>query len=83
MVDDLVDRDAQGRFPALDDRAERVADQNAIDAGRVDQAGRREVVSRQHGDPAALSFHVEKIRNGDRLSLSWHSSASRNRPGRR
>ena len=40
VVDDLVDRDAQGRFPALDHCPERVADQDAIDAGRVEQAGR-------------------------------------------
>ncbi len=37
MVDDLIDRHSQGRFPALDHRAERVADQDAIHAGRVDQ----------------------------------------------
>ena len=83
VVDDLVDRDAQGRFPALNDRPQRVADQQAIDAGRVEQPGGREVVGRQHGDPAALRLPCREIRNGDRLNLSWHSSASRNRPDRR
>ena len=39
VVDDLVDRDAQGRFPTLNHRAQRVADQDAIDAGGIEQAG--------------------------------------------
>ena len=39
VVDDLVDRDAQGRLPALDDRPQRIADQDAIDAGRIEQPG--------------------------------------------
>ena len=49
VVDDLVERDPQRRLPTLDGGAQRVADQQAVDAGGVEQPGRREVVGGQHG----------------------------------
>ena len=55
MVNDLVERDPQGRFPTLNHRPHRVADQQTIDSGRVEQPRRREIVGRQHGDPAVAA----------------------------
>ena len=40
MIDHLLERDPERRLPALDHGPERVADQDAIDAGFVEQAGR-------------------------------------------
>ena len=42
VVDHLVERDGQRAVVALDDHRHAVADQDALDAGRVDQPGQRD-----------------------------------------
>ena len=39
VVDDLVERHRQRRRVPLDDHGDRIADQNGVDAGRVEDPG--------------------------------------------
>ena len=80
VVDDLVERDPQGRLPALDHGTQRVADEQAVDAGRVEQAGRGEVVGRQHADPPPLRLPRGEIGDRDRPDVSWHAGCISARP---
>ena len=52
VIDHLVERDRQRVGAALHDHAERVADEEDVDAGAIDQAGERRVVG---GDTAVFS----------------------------
>ena len=83
VVDDLVEGDPEGRLPALDHGPQRIADQQAIDAGPIEQPGRGEVVGRQHADPAPLRLPRREIRDCHRPDVSGHADASRQRPGPR
>ena len=59
---------------ALDDHAERIADQHAIDAAAVKQPREAGVVARQHRDRLAARTHVGQLQQRDRLGrrcLRW------------
>ena len=62
VIDHLFERDPQRRFPALDHGPQRVADQDAIDAGLVEQAGGRVVIGGQDGDPPVLLTSTSRSR---------------------
>ena len=61
VVDDLVDGYRQGAVGALHHHPEAVADQQHVDAGLIEDAGERKVVSRQHRDRHAGRFHLGQI----------------------
>ena len=56
VVDHFVERDGQRAVVPLHDHRHAVADENAFDAGRVDQPGHRVVVGRDHRDLATGSL---------------------------
>ena len=63
MVDHHVERDGKGVVVAEHNHAERIADQNHIDAGAIQQARHREIVRGPDGDLFAAFFHGPKIGN--------------------
>ena len=73
VVDDLVERDRQGRVVALHDHAERVADEQHVGAGLVEQARERGVVGGEHGDPLASLLHLPQGVDGDATRGRLHS----------
>ena len=66
MVDDVVDSDRHRRVVALDHHAERVAYQDEIGTGRVDQCRIAGVVGRQARDRRAVGSHLPEGRDVDR-----------------
>ena len=54
VMHDGVERDRQRRVEAEDDGAERVADEERVDARAIEQARHRRVVGGQHHDLLAL-----------------------------
>ncbi len=65
VIDHLVERYPQRRIPTLHDRAERIAHEQAIDPGGVEQSGDRVVVGRQHADLPPLLLPAPEVRNRD------------------
>ena len=51
-------------WPSMTD-AERIADEDDVDAGAIEQAGHRRVVRRQHGDLLARLFLLTELRNAN------------------
>ena len=72
VIDHLVERDRQRRLVTLHDHAERVADQQHVDAGFVEQPRERGVVRGEHGDLLAALLHLPEGLDGDARRL--HSS---------
>ena len=65
VVQHLVDGDGKSVFLAEHDHGERVADEDQIHAGLVDQARGRVVVRGQRGDGLALALHLSQRGHGD------------------
>ena len=65
--DHLVDRDRQRRLVAEDGVARRVADQQKVDAGAVEDRRRQEVVARQARDADALALRAAEVPHADPL----------------
>ena len=65
VVQHLVHGDGEGVVVAEDDHGERVADQQEIDAGFVDEAGAGVVVRGERGDGLALALHFTERGHGD------------------
>ena len=74
VVDHLVERDGQRAVVALDDHRHAVADENALDAGRIDQPRERVVVGRDHRDLTPGRFEAGEL--GDGNSLGCHAGGS-------
>jgi len=64
VVDHLVERDRQAVIVALHDHAERIANEETIDAGGVEEASHGVVVGREHGQADATRSRGKKV--GDR-----------------
>ena len=60
VVDHLVDRHRKRRVEPLNDHSKRVAHEQDVDAGIVEQARERRIVCGHHGDPSALTLHFAK-----------------------
>jgi hypothetical protein len=65
VVDHRVERDGQRGLMPKNDRCERIADEDDVDAGAIEQAGHRRVVRRQHGDLLARLFLLTEFRNAN------------------
>ena len=65
VVDHLVERHRQRRVVALHDVAERVADEQHVDAGRVEDAREGEVVGGEHRDRLAAALAPRERRDRD------------------
>ena len=65
VVQHLVHGDGEGVVVAEDDHGERVADEEEVDAGFVDQARAGVVVGGERGDGFALALHFAKGGHGD------------------
>ena len=65
VVEHLVDGDGKGVFMAEDDLAERIADQDEIDACLVDKARGGVVVGGERRDGLALALHFAERGHGD------------------
>ena len=65
VVQHLVHGDGEGVFVAEHDHGERVADQDQVDAGLVDQARGGIVVGGERGDGLALALHLSECGHGD------------------
>jgi hypothetical protein len=61
VVGDVGERHRQCRFMALQDHAERVADEQGVDAGAIAQLRKACVVTREHGDLVAAGAHPGKV----------------------
>ena len=61
VINDLVDRHGQRRVEALHHHAERVADEDDVDACLVDDLGEREIVSRQGRDLRSRLLHSLEV----------------------
>ena len=72
VIDHLFQRHRQRVGMALHDHREAVADQNALDAGRIDQLGRGIVVGGEHGDLPPGGFHRRELGNRDGALLGVH-----------
>ena len=83
MVHHVVEGHGNGVGLALHDHAHRVADQDDVDTGKVDQASERDVVGGDHRDLLAEGFHARQLGNGDLgplMRLAGHEAvASLNR----
>ena len=76
VADHVVHRHRYGRRIAEDDHAERIADEDDVDAGLCDEARERRVVCRHHRDALAVAFHRDEVGNGDLLrSRRWCRAA--------
>ena len=80
VVNHLLQRDRQRGAVPLDDHRQAIADQNALDARRIDQAGHRVIVGRQHGDPPSGRLHGGELGNGDLLVFAIHVCGSPKKP---
>jgi flavin-dependent dehydrogenase len=69
VVRDLVERHRQGGVVALDDHAERVAHEEHVRAGLVEQPREGRVVGREHRDLLAPSLHLPEGVDGDLRGL--------------
>jgi hypothetical protein len=68
VVGHLGELDRQGRGVALHDHAERIADQQHVDAGGVEHAREAGVVAGQHGELlAAFAHRLEGGKRGRHL----------------
>ena len=65
VIDDLVEGDRQGGLVALDDHAQRVADQEQVGVALVEQTREGRVVAGQHGDLLAAPLHLAQGVDGD------------------
>ena len=65
VVEHLVHGDGERVFVAKDDHGERVADEDEIDAGLVDEARGGVVVGGERGDGLALALHFAEGGHGD------------------
>ena len=74
VVDHLVERDRQRVGVSLHDHRHAVADQDALDAGGVEQAGHGVVVGRQHRDLLAGGLHGPKFGDRDLAGVAGHGS---------
>ena len=66
VIDHFFQGDAQTVFVPLHHHAERVADQQAIDPGRVEQPGHGVIVGGQHRQPFAAALGSHEVGNGHR-----------------
>ncbi len=65
VVGDVVERDRNRRFVALDHHAERIADQHDLDAALLEQARETVIVGRQAGEFFAVLLQLLEVRNRD------------------
>ena len=70
MVDDLVERHVQRVLVALHHHRQAVAHQHRVDAGFIEQRGKREIVSREHADLPAFGLEGREPGNRHAGSLS-------------
>src|SRR5580658_7006353 len=70
VVTHFVDSHGQRALEPLHDHPERVADEDDVDSGLVDQAGHRKVVRRYRDDARARNFHSPDIVDGDLVAGS-------------
>ena len=64
VVDHFVERHGQRAVVSLHDHRHAVADQNAFDAGGIDEPRERVVVGRDHRDLASGRFEAGEFRDG-------------------
>jgi hypothetical protein len=65
VVEHVVEAHRQRRGMTLHDHAERITDEQHIDAGTIGGGGERRVVGGQHRDLLAVRRHPRERRNGD------------------
>jgi hypothetical protein len=70
VVTHLVERDGQCALQPLHDHTERIAHEDDIDPGLVDQTGHRKVVCGHGNDPRARPLHGPDAWDGDLLGES-------------
>ena len=81
VIHNVAQRYRQRRFVPLQHVTQRIADQQRIDAGAVEQRSKARVVAGQHGDPLAFPHHLVQIAQRDTHgcsplvcdSMSWIS----------
>ena len=81
VVHHVVDRHLQRVVVAEHDHGDGVADEDHVDPGGVDHAGRRRVVRRDHHERSTLALRVPDPRRGHRQLRQKHSSLHLHRPG--
>ena len=64
VVGDVLQLYGQRGVPALDHHAERVADQQGLHAGVVQDARKAGVIGREHGDPGLFAVQAREIAQG-------------------
>ena len=69
VVNHLLKRHRQRRAVSLDDHRKAVADQNPLDAGRIDQAGQGVIVGGEHRDLVARRLHGGELGNRNLLGV--------------
>jgi hypothetical protein len=65
VVDHVAQRHGERRLVALQHVPERVADEQRVDARRLEHGGEARVVAREHRDPAAFLRHLLQRRKRD------------------
>jgi hypothetical protein len=65
VISDVIERDGQRRRLPLQHVAERVADQQHVDARAIEQRCEARVVAREHGDLLASLAHRLQFRDRD------------------
>ena len=76
VVGDVGDGHRQRRVVALDDVAQRIADEQRVDRGAIEQAGEAGVVAGEHGDLFAGLVELGEVGLGQAAGngLGRHSS---------
>jgi hypothetical protein len=73
VVRDLIERDGKRGFVALHHHAQRVADEQNVRSGLVEEARERSVVGGEHGDSLTTLFHLPQGLDGDATRSRLHS----------
>ncbi len=83
VVKHLVHSDGEGVFVAENDHGERIADEDEIDAGLVDEARGRVVVGGERRDRLALALHFAERGHGDfgKGNTGWRETRARGELG--
>lgn len=71
VVDDVLERDGNGRLVSLYDIAERIADEQNVHAGLIENARHKRIVSGQADDLGALRFHFQQPACRHGTSFGW------------
>ena len=68
VIDHLVERDWQRRRISTNDHAQRVSDEQRVDAGAIEQHGEARVIAGEHRDLLSLACHGREAGDG-----TWRS----------